>query len=505
MVTKKIILLIAIVFSMNAFAQADAVKSNSEFDQEVELIVGLERILSFDFNMPQQNGIKIANESLVTYQFVPQKKQVLLTGIKPGETSLTVRDYMGDIKKRFLLKITSSDQSKVLMQLKELLGDIEGLEIGLKGDTVFVGGQIVVPSDIGRVVVILDKYPDVLRLVELSPQTQIVIAKRMQDEIQNANFKDVTVRVVNGTFWVEGIVDSEGAQKRVEEIVTAYLPDQIQNLARRTEAVEFVRKKPYQLLLTINTKPAPMEQVKMFKITTQFVELTKTYDKTFGFSWNPVIGNNGGTIQIGKSNGGVTTNSQGTLAATISNLFPKLNSAKSAGYARVIQSAVIVTKDREQGEIQRMTDIPFVMGSGEYQKTETSKAGMNIKVIPSSMQEENVNLQITVNVSASIPQKTNSGETAQTMNNTVTTQLIVKSKESAVIGGVVANKYVTNFDQDPPDSEAVENGSYLFTFMRSKKQSTNRSQFVIFVTPELVESASTASKDIEKKFRKRGR
>ncbi|MCZ7391622.1 hypothetical protein, partial [Klebsiella pneumoniae] len=82
--------------------------------------------------------------------------------------------------------------------LKELLGDIEGLEIGLKGDTVFVGGQIVVPSDIGRVVVILDKYPDVLRLVELSPQTQIVIAKRMQDEIQNAGFKDVSVRVVNG-------------------------------------------------------------------------------------------------------------------------------------------------------------------------------------------------------------------------------------------------------------------------------------------------------------------
>lgn len=116
MVTKKIILLIAIIFSMNAFAQADAVKSDSEFDQEVELIVGLERILSFDF-VPS-NIIKIANESLVTHQFVPQKKQILLTGIKPGETSLTVRDQMGDVRKRFLLKITSSDQSKVLMQLR---------------------------------------------------------------------------------------------------------------------------------------------------------------------------------------------------------------------------------------------------------------------------------------------------------------------------------------------------------------------------------------------------
>ena len=70
----------------------------------------------------------------------------------------------GDIKARYLIKVNATDQSKVVKQIKELLGDIEGLEIGIKGDLVYVGGQIVVPSDIGRVVVILDKYPDVLRL-----------------------------------------------------------------------------------------------------------------------------------------------------------------------------------------------------------------------------------------------------------------------------------------------------------------------------------------------------
>mgnify|MGYP006257913329 FL=1 len=189
--------------------------------KEVEVIVGLEKIITLDF-VPN-SVIKIANENLVSYQLVPQKKQILLTGIKAGDTTLTVRDLAGDIKARYLLKVTASDQSKVVVQLKELLGDVEGLEIGIKGDAVFVGGQIVVPSDIGKVVVILEKYPDVLRLVELSPQTQLVIAKKMQDEMQKSTLRDVTVRVVNGTFWIEGVVNSQEESNKAEQIALSLI------------------------------------------------------------------------------------------------------------------------------------------------------------------------------------------------------------------------------------------------------------------------------------------
>jgi pilus assembly protein CpaC len=499
MLNKLLIFLFSLLLTTHfVFAQDDAVDPNETL-KEIEVIVGLEKIITLDF-VPN-SIIKIANENLVSYQLVPQKKQILLTGIKAGDTTLTVRDLAGDIKARYLLKITASDQSKVVVQLKELLGDVEGLEIGIKGDSVYVGGQIVVPSDIGKVVVILEKYPDVLRLVELSPQTQLIIAKKMQDEMKKNMLQDVTVRVVNGIFWIEGVVDSQIQSDTADRIAKAYLPDQIQNLARRTDAVQSTKKPPFENLLTVNSKPKQEPLAKILKITAQFVELTKAYDKTFGFSWTPTIGAGGGSIQVGKTgSGGVTTSSQGTLAATISNLFPKLNSAKSAGHARVIQSGVITVMDNVEGVLSKSTKIPYAIGTGDNLKSGTAQAGFDMKVKPNLLQEDKIKLTITVSIKAT------TGETIPTeLEDSINTQITLKSQESAVLGGVVSNKQTTDFDKDPPVSEKVEGGSALFSFLKSKKYSTNRSQFVIFVTPEILESAASGSSDIERKFRKRSR
>jgi len=495
----KILFFFVIFFSVlgAVFAQEDADTTEKLID--IEVASGLEKILKLDF-IPN-TIVKVANENIVSYQVAQQKKEILLVGGKPGDTTLTLRDLAGDVKARYLVKVTASDQSRVVVQLKELLGDIEGLEIGIKGDLVYVGGQIVVPADIGRVVVILDKYPDVLRLVELSPQTQLIVAKKIQDEIQKSNYKDVTVRVVNGIFWLEGVVNSEGEKSDVERLVTAYLPDQIQNLATRTSSVQTIKKLPYLNLITVNEKKKQEPIDKLFKITAQFVELTKAYDKTFGFSWTPVIGAGGGSIQVGKTgSGGVTTTSQGTLAATISNLFPKLLSAKNAGHARILQSGIIVVKDQKTGTISRTTNIPYAIGTSDNLKSGTAVAGFDMNVTPKLLQEEKINLSLRVKISAST-----GDNPPTTLDNNITTEVILKAKEAAVIGGVVSSKNTTDFDKDPPSEEKIENGSALFSFLKSKKFSTNRSQFVLFITPEIIDSASSGVSEIERKFRKRSR
>lgn len=491
-------LLALFIFSSVCLSLVAQDESSSEALKEIDVVVGLEKIIKLDF-VPN-TVVKLANENLATYQIVPSKKEVNLTGVKAGETTLTLRDAAGDIRARYLVKVTASDQSKVVVQLKDLLSDVEGLEIGIKGDSVYVGGQIVVPSDIGRVVVILDKYPDVLRLVELSPQTQLVIAKKMQEEMQKSTLKDVTVRVVNGSFWIEGVVNSKEESDKAEQIARAYLPDQIQNLARRTDAVQSTKKPPFENLLTINSKPKPEPLPKLFKLTAQFVELTKGYDRLFAFTWTPTIGADGGQIAIGKStSGGVTTSSSGTLAATISNLFPKLNSAKSAGHARVVESGVIVVKENVAGVIKKQTTIPYQVGTADNAKAGSAVAGFNMNITPTMLQEEKINLKIVINVSSA------SGDNPpQTLDNTIDTQVVVKSQESAVIGGVVTNKTQTDFDKDG-DPTKIEGGTALFSFVKSKKYSTSRTQFVMFVTPEIIESAATGATEIEKKFRKRSR
>ena len=95
------------------------------------------------------------------------------------------------------------------MELKEYLGDIEGVEIGIKGKNVYVGGKIVVPADMGMVNIVLKGYPDVLNFVELSHQTQLKVAEKMEVELHKMGLKKVRVRVVNSTFWLIGRVDAQ--------------------------------------------------------------------------------------------------------------------------------------------------------------------------------------------------------------------------------------------------------------------------------------------------------
>lgn len=468
-------------------------------EKPVEVILGIDKIEKLDFTPNPQ--VQVGNESFLRLTLIPSKREITFTGLKPGKTSVTLRDSVGDVKAKYLVTITANDQSRLVKELKDFLGDVEGLDIGIKGETVYVGGNIIVPNDIGKVVKVLSqtKFGEVLFLVEISPQTERLVARKMQDEIQKNQLRDVTVRVVNHTYWLEGIVNTESKKRRAEEIAKAFYPDRIASLAERTDQVVQARKPDIQNFIQVNEKSEPPPIAKLLKITAQFVELTKDYSKTFGFKWTPLLSNGSGEISFGRTNsGGVTTRSEGTLSGTISNLFPKLNSAKQAGYARIVQSGVIVVKENEKGSIDKTETRRFSLGAGEFQQASTANATFSVNVTPKILQEEKIDMDLVVRIS------TNTGANPPTTQaNNITTKIIVKSKESAVIGGIVVDKSSTDYDKVPPDE--VENSSPLFNFVRSKFHSNSKTQFVVFVTPEIIDSASSGTDKIKKKFRRRRR
>jgi pilus assembly protein CpaC len=492
---KQLVLIFTFIFNISAWSQ----QAPKVPEKKVEIVLGIDKIEKLDF--APSTKVQVGNESILSHVIIPQKREITFKGLKPGNTSVIIRNTVGERKIKYLVNITATDQSKVVQDLKEYLGDVEGLEIGIKGSKVFVGGEIVVPSDIGKVVVVLADYPDVIQLVELSPQTQRVIAKNMQKEIQKSNMPDVTVRVANGLFMLEGVVSSNDDRTRAEQLAAIYVPDMIQNLARRTEAVQTAKKNIIQNFISVNAKKKPQPIPKLIKISAQFVELTKDYNKIFGFKWEPVMAGGGGSISFGKgADGGLTSSSSGTLSGTISNLFPRLASAKSAGYAKVIQSGVVITKDKVQSKLNKTSEKPFAIGTGEFVRSETATAGFDMTVTPTVLPQEKIDLNMSISVSANV------GDPPETISNSIQTALVVKSKESAVVGGVVINKSSTDFDRNPPGGvDEIENGQPLFSFIKSKAYLTNKSQFVVFVTPEVIESSSTGTEEIKRKFRSRRR
>ena len=476
------------------------IDETDEKEKKVEVILGIDVIKKLSF-APSTN-VQVGNESIVTYQIIPSKREITFKGKRPGKTSIIVRNSVGDIKAKFLITVTANDQSVVIKDIKAYLADIEGIDIGVKGERVYVGGKIVVPGDIGLINTILKKYPDVLQLVELHPQSQRLVARKMQDEIQKNDLPDVTIRVVNKMYWLEGVVRSPGESERAQNIAIAYVPDRILTLAEREDSVQKAKKPIIQNFIVVNPskrKPAPLK--KLVKVTAQFVELVKDYTRIFGFKWTPVLGGTGGEIRFGKfNNAGVVTKSNGTLSGIISNLFPKLSMAKSAGFARVIQSGVLVVQEGVTGTIKKEAIDRFAIGNTEFVKSEQAKSGFSLEVIPTIVKEEQIDLKLGISVSVNV------GTPPRTLSNQVSTKLIIKSKESAVVGGIAINRSVTDYDKTPPGGKDVfEGGSPLFSFLRSKSYEKGKSQFVVFVTPEIIESASDGTSEIQRKFRKRGR
>lgn len=471
-------------------------------EKELEVAMGIDAIEKVDFDYSTK--IVIGAEKLLKLILIPSKREIIFRGLLPGRTTVTIRDNLGDVRLRYTVLVTATGKSNVVAELRELIGDVEGLEIGIRGGKVFVGGEIVVPEDIGRVTKVLASYPDVLSIIELSPQTQRVIARKMSDELARNNLKDVTVRIVNKTYWLEGVVGSEGKKKLAKDIAEAYLPPRIASLASTGESRFGQAEQPAIIdFIAVNEKKEPQPAPKMVKVTAQFVELAKNYGKIFAFKWAPLMGQDNSAISMGQTAAGnITSTSSGTLSATISNLFPKLNAAKTAGYARVIQSGMVITRDTKKATITRRTDIPYTIGAGEFLKGAVASVGFVMDVEPRILEQEKIEMAINLNVPLTV------GNSAQIVtDNSISTNIVIKSKESAAIGGVVQHQSVTEYDKSDPAPITGEAGGQvatpLFRLLRSKDYSTTKSQYVMFVTPEIIESASVGTEEIRKKFRRR--
>ena len=500
----------SLLFFNLAFAQSPAAPAVTAAvpNKDLEVAVGIDVIEKLDFDFSTK--ITIGNENLLRIIAIPGKRELVFKGMKPGRTNVTIRDTVGDVKLQYTVVVTATGKSNTVAELRELIGDVEGLEIGIRGGKVFVGGEIVVPDDIGRVSQVLASYPDVLTLIELSPQTQRVIARKMTDELARNNLKDVTVRVVNKVFWLEGVVSNRDKKALAVTIAKAYLPPKIVNLSAASNRYATPQTDDIIDFIAVNEKKEPQPAPKMIKITSQFVELSKNYNKVFAFKWAPLMGEDNSRITFGQTESGNVTARQGdgTLSATISNLFPKLNAAKSAGYARTIQSGMVIVRDgfEQGGKINKKTTIPYAVGTGDFTKASSAEVGLELEVKPKILEQEKLELGIVLSVSVQVP----TGQSAPvTTSNSINTNVVLKSKESAAIGGVVQNTSATDFDNPGNDPAPISGTSGqtpatpLFNLFRAKSYTTNKSQYVIFVTPEIIESASAGTEEIRKKFRRR--
>jgi pilus assembly protein CpaC len=332
-----------------------------------------------------------------------------------------------------------------------------------------------------------------------------VMAKRIQDDVNAAGAPNVKTRVVNGTIFLEGTVDNVDQANRALKLANFYLPDMRPgSLLERDPTVQ--RLPPRKLIesfIVINPSP-PRKSEKLVRVTIHFVELSKDYNKLFGFKWQPGFKSDP-QIQVGQSQTGAAGASSGaSFSGTISSLFPKLASSQAAGYARILKTGTVIVRSGQPASLTEATQIPYNQASQNGAVTSATKdVGLSVAVTPLILgQSEDIQLNLELSQTNLVGRAPATGAPPITASHKVKTTIYVRSSESAAVAGVVSSDIGTDFNKDDPSPGSFDQGTDpLFTLLRSKAYRKKKSQFVIFVTPQIIENASEGTEDMKRNFR----
>lgn len=416
--------------------------------------------------------VSVGSSEIVKVVPLRDEKQLLLAGREVGSTNIIVYDTKGARRDEIEVTVIPANLAKVMKNVQVLLDDIEGLSFKIINDRIYVQGEVSLDEEIRRVQELDEKEPLVESMVTLSPVSQRLLAAMIQKEI---GMPGVNVRLVSRKIVLEGVVHSEAASRRAEAIARAYYPDVVNVLEERT--VERVPGEAQTIVLVVH-----------------FVELTKSLEDSWNIEWTPLT-SPGVLFELGSNYDGANWSEvTGAATAEITSLLPKLQQARSSGYVRVLENPTVSVKSGDTAHIFSGSKVPFVFNDNGQKTVEFIDVGITLDVTPYAA-GSNVDMQIKVEVS-SLGEIASSGYQSVDQS-TITTGQYCRAGESIVIGGLERVSDKVNYNK-LPDGVALPDS--VFTLYRSKDYKKSKSQFLVFVTPQIHESSTTANKEIQEKF-----
>ncbi len=518
------ILCLVLLASANVIALDEDEKEKEDKIEPVKVIKGREKTLTIplgisktlEFNF-EIGPVYLTDAGVVSFQRVQDGsdkiKKLLMIPKNSGTTDMTIFDASGAPRITYLVRVTREDLGQVMAQLEELMGDIEGLKVKTLGGTIILDGEILLPRDMIRIFRVLDAVKDrdqkkkevpIRNLTTISKLTMNILAERIEREIGSP---EITSRVVNNNIFLEGTAEGPFEADRAIEIARTYLPEVF---AEKTKG-EGGEVKPKSvggigggipgivdlLRLRPPTASPPPQDI---KVTMNFVELSNDYSKAFSFEWRP-LGSDTSTVKYDTSLGELSAN----LVATVSSLLPKLVTARDHGHARILKQQQIIVKDRGDPAIVDSTLTIYSRVIDE--KGNSSFAPIDIRnrtVVKAATLAGSDSIELGLQIELAAPLNAPAGNSPPAVaKNIMQTQVIIKNGDSAALGGNAVDQSLSSYNKNPSSGGGAQaaNSTPLFNLQRAKSFVRNKTQYIIFVTPEVIRTASAATEDMTRKFR----
>ena len=457
----------------SAHAQDESFETSASGAKQINLVVGTQKLISLPYNF---GDISVGNSSTMSVTPIRARKEILLHGLRPGINSLIIFDTRGNRRDEYEIQVLSENLNRLMNNVKNLLADIEGLRFRIVGDKIIVEGEVFLEDEIRRVEAVAEKNPNVLALVTLSQVTQRIIANTIEKEIGRP---DIKARPLKNQILLEGTVYSETAKIRAEAIARAYYSNILN-------------------VLEVKQSDRPPSREKTIVIIAHYVNLSKSLLNSWGFEWSPLSTATGSLVD-GTMGATYYLDTQEleldpvTLSASASILLPRIRRAKTSGYARVLENPTVSVKSGEPVSMFSGLQYPYPIYYQGGVSIEWKDIGIRLNATPYA-QGDSVDLSLKIEVT-DLGQLSNSNGDPAINTSEIDTRQYCKAGESIVIGGLTRLSDSVIYNQEPDTEDNA-----LIQLYKSKDYNKAKTQFLVFLTPQIHETSTTANKEIQEKF-----
>lgn len=426
------------------------------------LLKGQATTFSFEYEL---GDVATANPKVCDYLVGQDRRSLYLNGRGNGETTVTIWDAAGTKRDEIAVRVVSSTLKDVYDRTRQEFGELSGIEIKAKEGRVEIEGTVAEPDDFRRIEGAARQDPKIKNRVRLSGDVISQVAAAIKEAV---NIPGITVRSVRDRVVLEGIAYSASDAKRAVEIARLYSPEVLD-------------------LIDVNDTRKEVGRGRMVELSFHMMEIKKGALRELGINWAP------GAMQAGSSSGTASASGAGLLSSIgemgkdllgfVLGFIPKLKMIRERGDGRVLENPSVIVKSGETAKIFSGTEVPYYRG----QDVQFKKMGIEIEAWPIET-ADGIDLKLAATISSP------SGDLRGALDtNTVSTTALVKFGQSLVLGNIIRNGDVKMKNKVPRD---LQTSSAIFTLFLSKDFQSNRSEFVIFVTPRLVTEISTAEAEL---------
>jgi len=399
---------------------------------------------------------------------------ITISGSRIGEATVQVWDRQNNLRDMILVTVVPTNLSAVLSSVEVLLAEVEGIRFRVVNNRIYIMGEVSIEEELAEVNSLAEREDLVVSQVTLSNASQQIVAGIIEEEI---GVPGVRANLLNGQIILEGVVHSAAAAARAEAIANALF-----------------RGGMVSNVLDIREVERVPGHAKTVTVLVHYVELAKQLTSTWGVEWTPLAVDGGVEFYFNRElQGSELAAATGAASATVTSLLPRLNRARTSGYARVLENPTVSVKSGETAEIFSGFEYPYLVSNGLQQSVEWKDVGIRMSVSPFAHGND-VDMSISVEVTSLGVVAPNGFQAIEKAE--ISTTEYCRAGESIVIGGL--QRVITKVSYNTvPEGNSM---GALFSLYANRDFQKSKSQFLVFMTPKIHESSSSANQEIKDVF-----